>query len=344
MSSSASSSATAYEVSVGGTSMKQTERDGVQSMVFEDHMDMVDMFSIRLGGAEEQPAWNFKISDEVSVKLGTGTTDLFSGEVVAMEPGYQVDGTSSMQLRALDKMHRLGRGRKTRFWNDMKDSDVAQEVGAESGLPVDADDTSEILPYILQRNETNVAFLKRLAARNNYALRVQDGKLLFKKTSFQGTPAKITMGDSLRSMRMSFNSMDQVQQVIVRGWDISKKEEIVGTATLGDITSIGGGQLGAQVSSAFGDATAYVTDVPVSSQAMANQIAKAELERLARQFCHGSCSVSGSDKIRSGTMVEFDGLSAGCNGKFFVMASRHIISNRTGYTTEFTFCSNTLGS
>jgi uncharacterized protein len=338
------SSATSYEVTVNGTVFKQTENDGLQSLVVEDHIDMVDMLTLKVGGAEGQPTWSFNIGDPVEAKLGAGSIKLFEGEITSIDPGFQVEGVSSMTIRALDKVHRLGRGRKTRFWLDMKDSDVATEVGADSGLSVDADTTADTLPYILQRNESNVAFLKRLAARNNFVLRVEEGKLLFKKASFGGAAETFTMGENLRSARFSFNTADMVQKVVVRGWDITKKEEIVGEATTGDITKIGGGQLGADVAAVFGDSTAYITDVPVTEQGLATSIAKAEMERLARQFCHGSAVVSGTDKVYAGSMVKFEGLSGNLNGTYFVVATRHIVSNRSGYSTELTFCSNTYGS
>ena len=331
-----------YEITIGGKTLKQPESDGLQMATVEDHVDMVAMSTIRVGGAKDHPKWDFKIGDPVEITIENNK--LFSGEVIALEPGFQVEGTSSMTIRAMDKTHRLGRGKKTRFWNDKKDSDVAKEVGGESGLSVEADDTEDTLPYIMQRNESNITFLKRLAARNNFQLRVEDGKLLFKKEGFQGSPSKVKMGENLRSMRMSFNSSDQVQKVVVRGWDIAGKKEIVGTATIGDVTAIGGGDVGAQASSMFGESTAYITDVPVTSQAAANQIAKAEMERHARQFCKGSCSIRGDSKLKAGAVVELEGLPSGQNGKFYAIATRHIISVRTGYTTEVTFCSNTLGS
>ena len=100
----------------------------------------------------------------------------------------------------------------------------------------------------------------------------------------------------------------------------------------------------ARSASIFGESTAYITDVPVTSQAMANQIAKAEMERYARQFCKGSCSVRGDASIKAGSMLDMSGLPQGQNGSFYVVASRHVISVRTGYTTEVSFCSNTMGS
>ncbi len=337
-------SATSYKVSCGGTTFEQTGNDGLQRLVIEDHQDACDMLTMTVGGTEGQPSWSFEIGDAVEGQIGSGSVNLFKGEIISVEPGFQVEGISGMTIRALDHAHRLGRGRKTRFWNDMKDSDVASEVGAECGLSVDADATEETHPYILQRNESNIAFLKRLAARNNFLCTVRDGKLQFKKATFSGTTTDVKMGETLRSVRFSYNTSDMVQKVIVRGWDIKKKEEIVGQATSGDVTKIGGGQLGADLAGKFGDATAYITDVPVSSQAMANAVAKAEMERIARQFCHGTGSIQGNDAVRAGSMINFSGLSSPRDGKYYIVSSRHVISNRSGYSTEFTFCSNTYGS
>jgi phage protein D len=340
------STATGYKLTIGGQTFEQPAADGLQNLVVEDHVDMVTMLTVRLAATEDpgQQTWNFKIGDPVECKMGKGEDFLFKGEVVAVEPGYQVQGTSTLTIRALDKTHRLGRGRKTRHWEEMKDSDVASEVGAECGLSVTADPTDEVHGYILQRNESNIAFIKRLAARNNFLCRVVGDKLEFKKASFQGAAVKVPMGTRLRSMRMQYNSSDMVQKVIVRGWDIKSKKEIVGQATVDDCTPIGGGDLGAKQASSFGDSVAYITDVPISTQGQADAVAKSEMERIARQFCKGSCTVQGDDSIRAGAVVEFEGLPTGQNGKFYVISTRHVVNHRSGYTTEVSFCSNTSGS
>ena len=62
---------------------------------------------------------------------------------------------------------------------------MASEVGAECGLSVSVDETEEMMLYILQRNESNIAFLKRLAALNNL-VRVVDGVLIQSQFSRNG--------------------------------------------------------------------------------------------------------------------------------------------------------------
>lgn len=338
-------SATSYKVTLNGQTSTQPDSDGVESIVVEDHVDMVEMLTLRVSGDEGAPKWTAKIGDTVEVKMGTGTRVLFKGEVIALEPAWTVDGVTALTIKALDNAHRLGRGRKTRTFNQKKDSDIAQTVGAECQLSVQADPTNETHDYVIQRNESNLAFLKRLAARNNFQVTVDEGVLYFKKASLSTSPVKITMGDNLRSLRMNFNSQDQVTKVVVRGWDIRKKEEIVGTASSGDIETIGGGQAGASLSqSHFGEQIAYITDVPIASQSMANDVAKAELNRLARQFARGSCIVDGNDALYAGAIVEFEGLNMPHNGKYYIVSTKHVISASSGYTTEITFCGNTLGT
>ncbi len=345
MSASSHRSSTSYQVVLGGQTFTQPENDGVESIVVEDHVDMVESLSLRLAGSEGTPKFEAEIGQAVEVKMGEGGRQLFKGEVIAIEPSWSVDGMVTMTIRALDHAHRLARGRKTRFFNQKKDSDVASSVGSECGLSVSADPTTETHDYILQRNESNLAFLKRLAARNNFQVTVDEGTLYFKKASFSTSPTKITMGSNLRSLRMNFNSQDQATKVVVRGWDIRTKKEIVGTATHSDVETIGGGSVGASVSnSKFGEQIAYITDVPVGSQAMANDLAKAEMNRLARQFARGSCVIDGNDQLYAGALVEFEGLQVPHNGKYYIISTRHVITAQTGYTTEMTFCGNTLGT
>ncbi len=338
-------SATSYEVKIGDTTFRQADSDAVESIVLEDHVDMVEALTVKVAGHEQAAEWNFEIGMAVEAKLGAGAVLLFKGEVTALEPSWSVEGMMTMTIRAYDHTHRLARGRKTRWFNDKTDTDIAQSVGSECQLDVDADPSGDARAYELQRNESNLTFLKRLAARNNFRLAVDEGKLIFKKADTSSTPTTITMGSNLRSLRMSFNSVEQATKVIARGWDIRTKQEIVGIATTGDVETIGGGDLGASTAQTkFGDAVAYITDVPITSQSQADTLAKSEMNRLARQYAKGSCTVDGNDALRAGCVVEFAGLNQPHNGKYYILASRHIINHTGGYLTEFTFCSNTSGT
>jgi phage protein D len=135
-----------------------------------------------------------------------------------------------------------------------------------------------------------------------------------------------------------------VPEVIVRGWDINAKKEIVGTCKGSEVTKIGKGDLGVEQAQVFANEPRNVTDVPVRTQGLANEIAKAEMERIARQFIRGTCSIVGDDSVRAGTMIDVDGLDEGVNGPYYVVSTKHVLSPGTGYKTNISFCSNTKGS
>ena len=224
------SGASGFELTLGSTTYEQ-EGGQVLSLVVENHVDMVDMLTVRLSLGEHQDDATFSFGDAVSCKIGEVDTAQFDGEITAIEPAYTKDGSSTILIRALDKTHRLARGRVTRIFEEMTDSDVVSQVGGECGLSVNAESTSEPFAYILQRNESNLAFLKRLSARNNYLLRVNENELIFEKAQFSDAGFSLEMG-ALSSLRIQYNTADQVQEVVVRGWDITAKEEIVGTAQI----------------------------------------------------------------------------------------------------------------
>ena len=74
MSGSTRSGAAGFEIDLGGTQITQVEGDGVEMLSVEDHVDMLDMFSLRMGGTGGQPKWTgFKEGQDVTVKVGKKT-------------------------------------------------------------------------------------------------------------------------------------------------------------------------------------------------------------------------------------------------------------------------------
>ncbi len=338
-----SRNATSFEIKIQDQTYTQAETQGVQALVIEDHVDMVAMLTLEIGGAEGQPAWNVEIGQEIEAKVGGKTSTLFKGHVTALEPAWDAAGGARLVIRALDPLHKLGRGRKTRTFLDMTDSAIVSAVASECDLSVDADSTSETHKYVLQRNESDIAFLKRLAARNNCHLRLEQGSLVFKKNEYSGEEITLTLGQNVQALRISANTADLADKVVVLGWDPAAKDKVEGSAS--SVPGIGAGSIGITLArEKFGDHWTYVTDVPVTTASLATAIAEAELERIARQFVRGTGTIYGDDRVRAGANVVLEGFGTPWNGKYYVMASRHVISAQTAYTTEFTFCSNSFGS
>ena len=335
-----------YKLSVSGKSYQQNTTGGVISIVVEEHVDMIGMLIVRFSDSEE---WKYQIGDDV--KLEVDSKEIFSGQITALEPSFSVKSGPVVTLRAMDPLYKLTRGRKTRQFDSMSDSDAVKKVLSDAGLTASVDSTSPKHEYILQRNESDMTFVKRLAARNNFMLRMDGGKACFKKAQYSGNGVEVDLRQTksgavpIVSVDRKYSAAQQIQELIVHGWDYNKKEKIVGKATSSDVTKIGDGKLGLEVCSTFGKATAYVTDVPVTDQSLAKVMAQSELNRLSRQFLRGTARFRGAvmKELRAGVMVSFTGLPANYNGRFFVVSSR--TSWSTGGTfVDVHFCSNCAGT
>ncbi len=96
---------------------------------------------------------------------------------------------------------------------------------------------------LAQFNQTDWEFLKCRAAENGYDFGVVQGSFVFrepKSTSdspmflglfpLPGGPPTLTAGDNLLHFRPRVTASGQVPKVMVRAWDPSQKEAIVGKA------------------------------------------------------------------------------------------------------------------
>src|SRR5262245_23343842 len=157
---------------------------------------------------------------------------VFDGEIVEIEPDF---GTSTHHLivRAFDRLHRLSRGRFVRSFQNVTDSDLARRIAGEMGLQADIEDTREVHQYLFQNNQTNFEFLRERAASVGYLLYVLGKKLCFKPLSQARQPVELQWGATLAQFRPRMTTIEQVNAIVTRGWDIKARKEIVSEVTSG---------------------------------------------------------------------------------------------------------------
>ena len=194
--------------------------------------------SLELGSGQKPPA----AGDAVRISIGRGgdAGNLgFNGEVVYIEPSTGGRNISPVTIRAFNKLHRLNRGRKSKTYQKQSDADIARAIAAEAGLgfaPA-GPEANEPQPSVSQHNQTDLEFIRTRAARLGYSVWVDDSTLHFERAA---DGARVSLGCSVgksapdaavRAFHPRLSAADVVKKVIVRGWNPSRKEEIVGEAT-----------------------------------------------------------------------------------------------------------------
>lgn len=281
---------------------------------------------------------------EVEVKVGfvDNLKSLIVGEVTALEPQFSGAEAPSLKVSGYDRLHRFRRGRHTRSFVDMKDSEIAEKIARELQLKVDAEDTQITHQYVLQSNQSDIDFLLERARRIRYEVVVKDKTLFFRKAANNKSKiVSIEFGLTLTSFYPRLSTMKQVSEVIVQGWDHKKKEAIIGKAQQGDETSkMNGQKLGVAISeSAFAAAKTFVVDKAVFSEGEANQIAKGLFNDMTVDFITGEGTAIGNTDIRAGEVIELLKLGQRFSGPYYVTSATHTI-DRKGYVTRFTVARN----
>lgn len=327
---------------IGGSNASEQVTDAIVSVEVDDSLTLPDMFSIHLRdpNLEWIDADTFSLGTEVEISAGRENqeTTILKGEITGIEPRLNREMGPTIMIRGFDKSHRLNRGRKTKSYQQMTDSDIAQSVAQDNSLRCQADSTSQVREYVLQDNQTDWEFLISRAERVGYRVLVEDDTLHFVQFPDSGaqTPT-LEWADELLEFNARLSSARQVSEVIVQGWNPEQQEQIVGRATQpNDTPQIGESrQGGAATQSAFGAASEIVVDRPVFSQAEADTLAQAVCDEIGQGFIEAECVAVGNAAIQAGVNIRLDGLGNRFSGTYRVTHALHRY-DRDGYKTRFT--------
>ena len=338
-------SAPELTVVVDGSELPHTVMESLVALRGDESVDAAGMFALTLANADPsstKPKWSvderFRVGGKVEIRMGpVGEQEpLMVGEITGLEPAWS-GRRSLFTVRGYDRLHRLRRGRRTRSFLEVKDSQVAEQIAGEMGLQAEVDDTGQVHPYLFQNNQTNIDFLLERARAAGCELHVQDRTLSFRKRGYgRGKVVSLEWGKELESFYPVLTSMPLAQKVVVRGWDRKNKEALVGTAAAGGISArMAGSALGASdAGSAFGEAEVLVVDHPVASTAEAEQMAKGIIEDMALDYVTGEGTTVGNPRIRAGIVIELTELGKRFSGLYYVTATQHV-RDATGFRTHF---------
>lgn len=299
----------------------------VASIEFHDpHLQWVDDSSIEPGHVLT-----------VSAKADQSEKPLFDGEIVEIEPDFS-ETTHRLTIRAFDRMHRLSRGTFARSFKDMSDADIIKKVAAEAGLSAEIEVDGPTHRYVLQANETNLDFIRRRAAALGCLIFVEKKTLYCQHNRLRNSTVHLRWGQSLLEFRPRMSTVQQVSDVIVRGWDINRCRTIIGSARNGDSPpKIGEATPGGDYSvNAFRlDHTHLITDTPIRSQAAADSLAKSVANNYTGRFIQAEGVCTGDPTIVAGAAISVETLGKKFSGTYLVTEARHTFEPDRGYLTSF---------
>ncbi len=300
------------------------------SFVVDRDMYQPDMAAVVLSNQNDIYGGKFEIGMSLEIKVGNPTKSIYVGEIVGFEGVYKGGEPTKLCLRAMNKLHRLLRKRKSVTYTDKTDEAILKEVVKDGGLTLKwKHETSITYKHVYQHNQTDLEFLRTRAARLGCHVWCVGTDLFVKEPDFGNSSTvklSIDKGGALRGFTPRINSASVVKKVTVKGWNPETKELIVGEATNP------GSKLAKEdavvASKDLGKEETFTVDHPIWSKEEAKAIATARLRDLNLTFCTAEAECSGNTEVELGQTLEIiadgtEGHDEPFNGLYYVMGMTH---------------------
>lgn len=335
------------EIKIDGFPVDTSSEGYVETVVVDDDVTLPAAFAITFRSiGEGTPPYRIGQIVEITPPGGIIDKPLVKGEITALTGDFDATG-SRIHLRGYDISHRLHRGRKTRTFVNVTDSDICTRIANEAGIDIGTiDQTSVTYEHVSQANQSDWDFLKARARSVGYLFTVEEGLIHFTKpTESESAPGEgnlletaeytLVYGSDLIEWRPRLNSAEQVSQVEVRGWDRTNKQELVGQAAAATTAAKLSDATPGSLAQPFGNATFVEAYHPGASSDEMDAAAKTIADHIGSSFAEAEGLSRGNGDLRPGTAVNISGVADIFSGRFVISRAKHTFSNGGGYMTEF---------
>jgi phage protein D len=194
------------------------------------------------------------------------------------------------------------------------------------------------IPLMEQEMESDYAFICRIANSLNLEFFVLQG-VIFLRRPMSVTPPVMILNDARAILSFSKEAClaGQYGQVLVISQDMAYKKPLMAKASGAQTTNGPAGifaQLGIQPSATF-------IEPWITTHQQAEERARAILERQSMKFVTGKCHMIGAPMLCPGRFIEFSGIGAGADGRYYITSIHHTLSQGR-FTTGFEFAANSL--
>jgi phage protein D len=278
------------------------------------------------------------------VELAIGATDasatVFTGRVTSIGGSFGSTNVPEFSFSAEDSLMLLRMTRRTHTWEDVKDSDVAQQIAQQHNFQADADADGPHHKVLVQLGQSDLAFLRERAEAIDAHVWMEGDTLKFKARNSRSSGDKIqlTLGDALRRFHVLGDLSNQVAEVHVHGVDVSAKQNTNGNgqSSLLSSESNGAPHTGADIlQRSFGARVEHIVDRAPATPEEARAMAEAELKARGRSFVRCRGETEGTATMKVGSLLKIAGVGPVFSGTYYATLVMHRYDRIAGFKTMF---------
>jgi phage baseplate assembly protein gpV len=252
--------------------------------------------------------------------------------VTAVEQVYGPDHGREIRVRAYDRTHRLRKRHKVRAHMDMTARALAEELVADLGLSVEAQEDGPKWKMLVQDRQSDLELLAETLERCGLYYTVQDQTLHILSLRGLGDTVDLQLGDTLLEATVLANGDPGCRTVAISGWDPLTAATHGGEASDGRIPwsppdAVAPEKLG-------GDGKLFLINEGLSSDGHADAVASAELDQRLGSEVTLDAIAEGNPTLRPGVVVAINGTDDPVEDHFTLTAVDHTIDATRGFVSR----------
>jgi phage protein D/phage baseplate assembly protein gpV len=273
------------------------------------------------------------IGGRLQVELRGFDIALFSGEVTALEYGYEPDGACRLRMRGYDLLHRLRKRQPVRAHVQVTAADLARELAADLGLDIKAEDPGPLWQRLVQYRQSDFELLVDVAGRCGLYLALREEALYLLSLEGIGEPTALKLGDTLLETRIEVNADSTCRSVTATTWDALRVERHSGRA----VAARSGREVEAEAASdrVGGSGERHLANRSAGNNSHAEAIAQAELDCRAMSEVTVWGVAEGNPALLPGSRIDISGVDDRLAGVYVLTRVVHTIDPRGGFVSEF---------
>lgn len=272
---------------------------------------------------------DFVPGNKIQVNIGRDSKNslAFKGIITRHAVKVKSNGNSQLYIECRDESVKMTIGRHSRYFENIKDERVFDELISGYGLKSDPESTKLTHKELVQHHISDWDFLLLRAEANGMLVLVDDGTVKISRPKISEKEAlQVNYGSSVLEFESEIDARYQFKEVRASSWDYSNQKLFnasSSSASLAEPGNISGSDLA-------GATSPKTFDVHHSGHKLEQELqdwADGLLVRSRLSKVRGRTKFTGFGAIRPGDTIKISGVSDRFNGKAYVTAVRQDIGN-----------------
>lgn len=278
----------------------------------------------------------FNPGKEIIIKLGYHQKEDVVFKGIILRHGIRTGGKrpSMLTLELKDVAVKMTLTRKNKYFVEVTDSDVMEEIIDGAGLEKDVTATETEHPEMIQYYSTDWDFIVSRADVNGMLVFADDGKITIKAPEISSPLVTLAFGANIYEFEAEMDARDQYTSVKSSAWNFTDQTIVTeeGSASLTEAGEFTTDDLAGVLSTDF-----EMQHTGKLSNGELSQWANAKLLRSKLAKIQGRVKITGFSDIKPGDTIRLEEFGKNFNGDVFVSEVRHQYSVDNAWYTDIQF-------